>query len=88
MFIHSANDYLADHRVAGQIAEDCRIPCSVRLVETRLPHCEKIPDVFYMDNVAGIDFQPEVWVDITSVIEKKRHVGLPSESGHLDAQSL
>ena len=74
MFIHSANDYLADHRVAGQIAEDCRIPCSVRLVETRLPHCDKIPDMFYMDNAAGIEFQPEVWVDITSVIEKKRRM--------------
>jgi LmbE family N-acetylglucosaminyl deacetylase len=74
MLIHSANDYLADHRVSGQIAEDCRIPCSVRLVETNLPHCEKIPDVFHMDNAAGIDFQPEAWVDITSVIEKKRRM--------------
>lgn len=74
MFIHSANDYLSDHRVAGQVAEDCRIPCSVPLVETRLPHCEKIPDVFYMDNAAGIDFQPEVWVDVTGVIEKKRRM--------------
>jgi LmbE family N-acetylglucosaminyl deacetylase len=74
MFIHSANDYLSDHRVAGQIAEDCRIPCSVPLVETSLPHCELIPDVFYLDNAAGIDFQPEVWVDVTSVIEKKRRM--------------
>jgi LmbE family N-acetylglucosaminyl deacetylase len=43
-------------------------------VETSLPHCEKIPDVFYMDNAAGIDFQPKVWVDVTSVIEKKRRM--------------
>jgi LmbE family N-acetylglucosaminyl deacetylase len=43
-------------------------------VETRLPHCEKIPDVFYMDNAAGIEFQPEVWVDVTGVMEKKRRM--------------
>jgi LmbE family N-acetylglucosaminyl deacetylase len=80
MFIHSPNDYHPDHRVAGQIAEDCRIPCSVRLVETTLPHCEKIPHVFYMDNTTGVDFQPEVWVDVTSVIEKKRRMLLCHQS--------
>jgi LmbE family N-acetylglucosaminyl deacetylase len=74
MFVHSPNDYLADHRVAGQVAVDCRIPCSVRLVETTLPHCEKIPHVFYMDNVSGIDFEPEAWVDVTSAIDKKRRM--------------
>jgi LmbE family N-acetylglucosaminyl deacetylase len=72
MFIHSPNDYLSDHRVAGQVAEDCRIPCSVRLVETNLPHCEKIPHVFYMDNAAGLDFLPEFYADIETVIDKKR----------------
>jgi LmbE family N-acetylglucosaminyl deacetylase len=72
MFIHSPNDYHPDHRIAGQVAEDCRIPASVRLVETVLPHCPKIPHVFYMDNVAGVGFEPECYVDISSVIETKR----------------
>jgi len=74
MFIHSLNDYHPDHRVAGQVAEDCRIPASVRLVETALPHCPKIPHVFYMDNVAGVGFEPECYVDISSVIDIKRRM--------------
>lgn len=71
MFVHSPSDYIADHRVASQIATDCRIPASVRLVETALPACSKIPHVFFMDNVAGIDFSPEHYVDISSVLPRK-----------------
>ncbi len=74
MFIHGQSDYHPDHRVAGQVAEDARIPASVRLVETSLPHCKKIPHVFFMDNVSGIGFEPEVYVDISSTMELKRQM--------------
>lgn len=80
MFVHGMNDYHPDHRIAGQVALDARIPASVRLVETRYPHCEKIPHVFVMDNVAGIDFEPEVYVDITDVMDVKREMLLKHES--------
>ncbi len=74
MFIHGPTDYHPDHRIAGQICEDARIPASVRLVETALPHVERIPHLFYMDNPAGIGFEPEAYVDITSVIDIKREM--------------
>lgn len=80
MFIHGPTDYHPDHRIAGQVAEDARIPAAVRLVETSLPHVTKIPHVFYMDNPAGIDFQPEVYVDTTSVFETKRQMLLCHQS--------
>jgi LmbE family N-acetylglucosaminyl deacetylase len=80
MFIHGPTDYHPDHRIAGQVAEDARIPASVRLVETALPHIGKIPHIFYMDNPAGVDFTPEVHVDITAVMETKRRMLLCHES--------
>jgi LmbE family N-acetylglucosaminyl deacetylase len=80
MFIHGPTDYHPDHRIAGQVAEDARIPASVRLVETALPHIAKIPHIFYMDNPAGVDFTPEVHVDITAVMETKRRMLLCHES--------
>ena len=80
MFIHGPTDYHPDHRIAGQVAEDARIPASVRLVETALPHVSKIPHVFHMDNPAGIDFAPEVYVDVTEVWETKRRMLLCHES--------
>ena len=80
MFIHGPTDYHPDHRVSGQVAEDARIPASVRLVETSLPHIKKIPHLFYMDNPVGLEFEPEAYVDISSVFERKRAMLLKHES--------
>jgi LmbE family N-acetylglucosaminyl deacetylase len=70
MFIHSEIDYHPDHRVAGKISRDSRIPVSVPLVTTHFPPTE-IPTMFVMDTVAGRHFEPEIYVDISSVIEIK-----------------
>lgn len=70
MFVHSEVDYHPDHRNAGRVALDARIPASVRLVESDLPP-SRIPHVFVMDTLAGINFQPELYVDISSTIETK-----------------
>lgn len=80
MIIHGPTDYHPDHRVAGQVAEDARIPASVRLVETTLPHISKAPHVFYMDNPTGLGFDPEAYVDITPVMDIKRRMLLSHES--------
>lgn len=80
MFIHGPTDYHPDHRAAGQIAEDARIPSAVRLVETSLPHIKRSPHLFYMDNPTGIGFEPEAYVDITSTMEIKRQMLLKHHS--------
>lgn len=80
MFVHSQNDYHPDHRNAGKIAEDARIPSNVRLVVTELPATEKIPHVFQMDNITGEGFVPEVYVDVTSTMEVKRKMLLSHQS--------
>jgi LmbE family N-acetylglucosaminyl deacetylase len=80
MFVHGPTDYHPDHRIAGQVAEDARIPASVRLVETELPFARKIPHIFYMDNLAGLGFEPEAYVDISSVIDMKREMLLKHKS--------
>lgn len=87
LFVHGLNDYHPDHRIAGQIAIDARIPASVRLVETAFPPCDKIPHIFIMDNIGGYEFEPEVYVDITDTFGIKwemltKHV---SQDTHLQA---
>lgn len=74
IFVHSPNDYLSDHRNAGQIAVDCRIPASVRLVETSLKHTRRIPHIFFMDNVSGLGFEPEHYVDVTPAMATKQRM--------------
>ncbi len=71
MIVPSEADYHPDHRMAGRVAIDARIPSTVRLVETTLPAAEKIPHVFVMDTIAGIDFQPTAYVDVSDVFETK-----------------
>ncbi len=71
MFVHGASDYHPDHRISGEIASDCRIPVTVRLIETEYPHMDKVPHVFIMDNIGAISFEPEVYVDITDTFETK-----------------
>jgi LmbE family N-acetylglucosaminyl deacetylase len=74
VFAHSPSDYHPDHRAAGQLTVDSRIPAAVRLVETTLPAAERIPHVFLMDNVGGVDFVPEVHVDVTDVLATKERM--------------
>ena len=71
---HSPNDYHPDHRYVGQLVFDSYF-------QKGLPH---IPDqaraacrfgkaqLYYMDNLGGIGFLPTEYVDITSVLEKKK----------------
>jgi len=80
MFIHGPSDYHPDHRVAGQVAEDARIPASARLVETNLPFTSKIPHIFYMDNPTGLGFEPQAYVDISTVMDLKRKMLLNHKS--------
>ncbi len=68
---HNPNDYHPDHLATSSGITDARIPASVRLVETTFPHLKHVPELFYMDSVAGIGFSPQWYVDITSVYDKK-----------------
>ena len=79
LFVHSPSDYHPDHRNAGTIAIDARIPASVRLVETHYPPA-RIPHVFLMDTLAAVDFEPEAFVDVTATFETKKRMLLCHES--------
>lgn len=65
VFVHSTHDYHPDHRVAGQVAIDARIPAAVPHVRTSLPALDHIPHLFVMDTLGGVAFTPEFLVDIT-----------------------
>jgi LmbE family N-acetylglucosaminyl deacetylase len=80
MFVHGPNDYHPDHRICGEIAIDCRIPVTVRLIETEYPSMEKVPHVFIMDNVGSIGFEPDAYVDISEVFDMKSKMLLCHES--------
>ena len=65
------NDYHPDHTTAGQLIWDTHVMVTVPNIVTDAPPCDFIPDIFYMDTPAGINFEPEYYVDITAHWETK-----------------
>lgn len=66
---HAPNDYHPDHRTTGQTV--------VGAYEGALDAVESVAglgdaEVWYMDNLGGVDLVPDVFVDITDVIETKQ----------------
>lgn len=69
---HALEDYHPDHRATSQIVLNCRQLGTCGLIETPTAPTASIPTVLYMDTLTGIDFHPEVTIDITEVIDTKR----------------
>lgn len=68
---HHPHDYHPDHTATSKGVTDARILSAVRLIETGHPPLPQSPELFYMDSVAGLNFEPRIYTDISTVYEKK-----------------
>jgi len=68
---HWHNDYNPDHSISGMLVDECVSMAKVPNIRTASSATNCIPHVYYMDTIAGVNFDPEIYVDITSVFEKK-----------------
>lgn len=59
------NDYHPDHTTAGQLIWDTHVMGVVPNIKTKTGPCSKIPEIYFMDTVAGINFLPDFYVDIS-----------------------
>ena len=71
VFCHWLEDYNPDHSISGRIVDDCISTAKIPLIETEHPPVDRIPLVYFMDTPAGVNFVPEIYVDITSTFSKK-----------------
>ncbi|MES2222267.1 MAG: PIG-L deacetylase family protein, partial [Acidobacteriota bacterium] len=69
---HSPSDYHPDHRMTSQIVCDVRIMISVPNIKTEAPPYQLLPEIYFFDTMAGIDFVPQHYVDITSTFDVKK----------------
>jgi LmbE family N-acetylglucosaminyl deacetylase len=69
---HAPVDYHPDHRTSGQILWDIRVMTTVPNIVTEAPPCDRIPEIYYFDTLAGIDFVPQYYVDISETFEMKK----------------
>lgn len=83
MIVHSPNDYHSDHVYAGKMAADVSLLVTAPSVKTKFPPAEKMPCVYYMDTISGIEFIPEIYVDITETFPAKKKMLLCHQSQDL-----
>lgn len=76
IFTHSPNDYHPDHRYVGQLVFDAYFQKGLPFIpEQQLPACRfGHSQLYFMDNLGGIGFQPTEYVDISSVFETKKEM--------------
>lgn len=68
---HWLNDYNPDHSLSGKIVDDIVSMAKIPNIETESPPTEIIPHVYHMETPAGVNFEPELYVDITGVFDTK-----------------
>ena len=68
---HAPFDYHPDHVAVSQLVVSACFTATVPLCASKEPAIERIPQIYYIDTYSGIGFIPTVYVDISSVMEKK-----------------
>lgn len=68
---HAPNDYMSDHTATSEIVCQGSFYANVAKFDVESLKTDKCAPVFFMDTVAGIDFIPTEYVDITDTFPTK-----------------
>jgi LmbE family N-acetylglucosaminyl deacetylase len=69
---HAPNDtYHSDHGVVSRLVLDASFHASVPKIESDYEPHKKVPPIYYMETIIGVDFQPSIYVDISDTFMTK-----------------
>ncbi|MHC1693647.1 MAG: PIG-L deacetylase family protein [Sphaerochaetaceae bacterium] len=68
---HAPQDYMRDHVETGLMAFRASFQTTITHLYPEVEACGQVAPLYYMDTLAGIDFNPTEYVDISSVIDLK-----------------
>jgi LmbE family N-acetylglucosaminyl deacetylase len=71
IFTHDPSDASADHRITAILVSDVMQSLTGINVASEHPPVAQKPSLYYWDTPAGHHFQPELYVDISDVMDKK-----------------
>lgn len=77
---HSPDDYMPDHTITSRLIFEASFGSSVPQLLTEHEFHPKVPPVYYMDTLAGVNFLPQEYVDISGVIDLKKEMLLKHNS--------
>jgi len=66
---HTPNDYHQDHKTVSELVFVSSFIAAVPHVNTKSPTHPAIPPIYYMDTLAGVDFLPTEYVDISDTLQ-------------------
>ncbi|WP_258360819.1 PIG-L deacetylase family protein [Moorella sulfitireducens] len=68
---HAPRDYHPDHVAVHRLVLDASFLATVPHIETGQQALNRVPEIYFMDTYAGVNFVPTDYVDITSTLEIK-----------------
>ena len=77
---HHPNDYMADHINTSKLVFEATYLANLKLWKTNYPSSDRIPVLYYMDTLAGVNFVPVEYVDISKTIDIKVNMMLKMQS--------
>lgn len=77
---HAPGDYHSDHINTSKLVFEAAYLANLKLWESEYKASTKLPFLYYMDTLAGINFNPQEYVDITDTIDTKIEMMLKMQS--------
>ena len=71
---HAPSDYMTDHVAVSRLVFDAAFAASVPHYQTAVAGKANVTPIFYMDNLAGVNFIPTEYVDVSDFIELKMNM--------------
>jgi LmbE family N-acetylglucosaminyl deacetylase len=72
VFTHFPGDQSTDHNVIATLVSRVMLSLPGKNVKAEVAPIKKAPSLFYWDTAAGLHFEPEAYVDISDVMDKKQ----------------
>ena len=68
---HNPDDYMPDHTATSKLVFDAAFTATLPNWPSKTRKAAKLVPIYYMDTLAGVNFVPEEFVDITDEIDLK-----------------
>ena len=68
---HDPNDYMPDHTAVSRLVFDAAFTATLPNYHVKTEGAAKMVPIYYMDTLAGVEFNPTEYVDVTPYIDKK-----------------
>ena len=78
---HNPDDYMPDHTATSKLVFDAAFTATLPNWPSKTRKAAKLVPIYYMDTLAGVNFVPEEFVDITDEIDLKIRATTRSSTG-------